>query len=135
TMGAAVAAYGSAKGPKDAVAAMGASKPVIASADEAKTKIKTYLQLGVQKDRRNISFLRTAWRSEKDPAVRAVLADAMYRSDPEDYLGSRTLLDSVTATPDVLGRLRSLAAEMKIEVPTLSSVVELSAQGNSEALA
>jgi len=132
-LGAAVAAYGSARGPQDAVASL-ASQGVIAPAEEAKTKIKTYLALGRQKDKRNISFLRTVWRSEKDPAVRAVVAESIYRSDPEDYLGARTLLDSVSGTPEVYGRLRSLAREMGMEVPAVPAVVEVAAQGNAEAL-
>ncbi|HYV49365.1 MAG TPA: D-alanyl-D-alanine carboxypeptidase/D-alanyl-D-alanine-endopeptidase [Myxococcaceae bacterium] len=134
-LGEAVAAYGTAGGPQRAVASVAAQQPVLASADEAKTKIKTYLALGRQKDKRNISFLRTVWRSEKDPAVRAVVAESIYRSDPEDYLGARTLLDSVSGTPEVYGRLRSLARDMNIDVPAVPAVVEVAAQGNAEALA
>jgi D-alanyl-D-alanine carboxypeptidase/D-alanyl-D-alanine-endopeptidase (penicillin-binding protein 4) len=133
-MGAAVAAYGSARGPQDAVAALGGQTSVIGPAEEVKTKIRTYLALGGQKDKRNISFLRTVWRSEKDPAVRAVVAESIYRSDPDDYLGARTLLDSVSGTSDVYGRLRSLAREMSIDVPAVPAVVEVAAQGNAEAL-
>src|SRR5262249_52199303 len=86
-----------------------------------------------QGDKRNIPFLRTAWRTEKDPAVRAVLADALYQSNREDYLGVRALLDSFAVTGAVYGRLRETAKELGVEVPGVSSVVELAAQGQSEA--
>ncbi len=99
------------------------------------SRIKTYLELGKQRDQRNISFLRTAWRSERDPAVRAVLADSLYQSNPNDYLGARTLLDSYAATGDVYGRLRAVARELSVEVPGVTSMVELAASGNAEALA
>lgn len=134
-LGAAVAATGSASGPGRAVAALtGPQTAIGASSEEAKTRIKTYLALGQQKDKRNITFLRTVWRSEKDPAVRAVVAESIYRSDPDDYLGARTLLDSVSGADDVYGRLRQLAREMSIEVPAVPAVVEVAAQGNAEAL-
>jgi D-alanyl-D-alanine carboxypeptidase/D-alanyl-D-alanine-endopeptidase (penicillin-binding protein 4) len=96
--------------------------------------VKTYLALGSQRDSRNIGFLRTAWRSEKDPAVRAVVAESLYQSNPQDYLGVRTLLDSYSAGTDVYGRLRTVARELSVEVPGLGSMVELAANGNAEAL-
>jgi D-alanyl-D-alanine carboxypeptidase/D-alanyl-D-alanine-endopeptidase (penicillin-binding protein 4) len=102
---------------------------------EVTSRVKTYLALGSQRDPRNISFLRTAWRSERDPAVRAVVAESLYQSNPEDYLGTRTLLDSYAAGPEVFGRLREVARELQVEVPGLGSMVELASGGNAEALA
>jgi D-alanyl-D-alanine carboxypeptidase/D-alanyl-D-alanine-endopeptidase (penicillin-binding protein 4) len=40
----------------------------------------------------------------------------------------------VSGTPEVYGRLRSLAKEMSIDVPAVPAVVEVAAQGNAEAL-
>ncbi len=134
-MGAALAASGSAKGPGQAVAEMMTQPNVVSPMEEMKTRVKTYLALGKQQDKRNISFLRTAWRSEKDPAVRAVLAQSIYQSNPQDYLGPRTLLDSFTSSPEVYGRLKAVAKELGVEVPCVSSLLELAAEGNSEALA
>ena len=74
------------------------------------------------------------WRTEKDPAVRAVVAEAIYQSNPQDYFGARALLDSFAATDVVYGRLRTLAQALKVDVPGVGSVVELAAEGNQEAI-
>jgi D-alanyl-D-alanine carboxypeptidase/D-alanyl-D-alanine-endopeptidase (penicillin-binding protein 4) len=133
-LGAAVAATGSSLGPGRAVAAFSDSPRPGGELAAVASRIKTYLELGKQRDQRNISFLRTAWRSERDPAVRAVLADSLYQSNPSDYLGARTLLDSYAASSDVYGRLRAVARELSVDVPGVGSMVELAAGGNAEAL-
>jgi D-alanyl-D-alanine carboxypeptidase/D-alanyl-D-alanine-endopeptidase (penicillin-binding protein 4) len=133
-LGAAVAATGSALGPDRAVAAMMTAPTVVGPLDELKSRAVTFLAVGRQADKRNIAFLRTAWRTEKDPAVRAIIADSLYQSDPQDYVGARLLLDSFTAGDDVYGRLRLVAAELQVEVPGFSSVVELAAGGSADAL-
>jgi len=134
-VGAAVAAAGSASGPDRAVLAVMKQDSEVSPMEEALTRVKTYLALGKQADQRNISFLRTAWRSERDPAVRAVVAESIYRSSPQDYLGVRTLLDSVSGSPEVYGRLREVARKLSIDVPGVTAVVEVAAEGNVEALA
>lgn len=133
-VGAAVAAAGSSEGPSRAVAEVMTDQERPGPLDEVKARIRTYLALGKQGDKRNISFLRTAWRSEKDPAVRAVVAESLYQSDRQDYLGARTLLDSFNAQPEVYGRLRKVALELGIDTPGVASVVDLAAEGNLEAL-
>ncbi|MCY1074599.1 D-alanyl-D-alanine carboxypeptidase/D-alanyl-D-alanine endopeptidase [Archangium lansingense] len=133
-LGAAVASVGSTMGPGRAVAELASGEQSSSPQTEVVSRVKTYLALGSQRDARNIGFLRTAWRSEKDPAVRAVVAESLYQSNPQDYLGVRTLLDSYSAGTDVYGRLRSVARELSVEVPGLGSMVELAASGNAEAL-
>jgi D-alanyl-D-alanine carboxypeptidase/D-alanyl-D-alanine-endopeptidase (penicillin-binding protein 4) len=134
-IGAAVAAVGSAGGPDRAVATvLQPSGTVPASNEEAKARIRTYLAVAQKADQRNLPFLRTAWRTEHDPAVRAVLADSIYQSDPRDYLGTRALLDSFTPGEEVFGRLRRLARELKVELPCVGSLTSLAAEGNGEAL-
>jgi D-alanyl-D-alanine carboxypeptidase/D-alanyl-D-alanine-endopeptidase (penicillin-binding protein 4) len=132
--GSAVAASGTPQGPSRAVQELMSQNVPQGSVEEAKARIRTYLALGKQGDKRNISFLRTAWRGEKDPAVRAVVAESIYQSNPQDYLGARALLDSFQATDEVYGRLRTLARDLKVDVPGVASVVELAAEGNAEAL-
>jgi D-alanyl-D-alanine carboxypeptidase/D-alanyl-D-alanine-endopeptidase (penicillin-binding protein 4) len=131
----AVAASGSREGPDQAIAAMINQPKDVSPSDQALSRIRTYLALAKQSDRRNIDFLRTALRTEKDPAVRAVVAEAIYQSNRQDYFGARALLDSFAATDVVYGRLRSLAKELKVDVPGVGSVVELAAEGNQEAIA
>ncbi len=133
-LGAAVAASGSSLGPSRAVAALADSVRPGGELAEVASRVKTYMALGEQRDPRNLSFLRTAWRSERDPALRAVLADSLYQSNPSDYLGTRTLLDSYSASSEVYGRLREVARELAVEVPGVGSMVELAAGGNAEAL-
>ena len=121
-IGAAVAAVGAPGGPDRAVATlMQPSSVPPSSNEEAKARIRTYLAVAQKADQRNLPFLRTAWRTEHDPAVRAVLADSIYQSDPRDYLGTRALLDSFTASDEVYGRLRRLARELKEPLPVEAS--------------
>lgn len=133
-LGAAIAATGSSLGPSRAVAALAENAQPAGALAEVASRVKTYLALGKQRDQRNIGFLKTAWRSERDPAVRAVLAESLYQSNPHDYLGTRTLLDSYSASPEVYGRLRQVAKDLSMEVPGVGSLVELAAGGNAEAL-
>lgn len=133
-LGAAVAATGSATGPREAVAAMTTLPHEVAPLEAIKARVKTYLAMARQGDRRQLPFLRTAWRNERDPAVRAVVAEALFQSDPGDYLGARALVDSFSAGEEVYGRLRKVARELEVEVPGVSSVVELAAAGNLDAL-
>jgi D-alanyl-D-alanine carboxypeptidase/D-alanyl-D-alanine-endopeptidase (penicillin-binding protein 4) len=134
-IGAAVAAVGAPGGPDRAVATLMQPSSVSPSSnEEAKARIRTYLAVAQKADQRNLPFLRTAWRTERDPAVRAVLADSIYQSDPRDYLGTRALLDSFTAADDVYGRLRRLARELKEPLPCVGSLTTLAAEGNGEAL-
>ncbi len=134
-MGAAVASLGSREGPSRAVAELVSPESRPGNLEEVKSRVRTYLALGQQADKRNISFLRTAWRSEKDPAVRAVVATSLFQSDPQDYLAVRTLLDSFMASPEVYGRLRVVARELELDVPGLGPMMDLAAEGNAEALA
>jgi D-alanyl-D-alanine carboxypeptidase/D-alanyl-D-alanine-endopeptidase (penicillin-binding protein 4) len=133
-VGTALLASGTAAGPGAAVAALSGPSVQPSPAEEARARLKTYLLLGGQADRRNIAFLRTAWRSERDPAVRAAIADCIYLSNPSDYIGARTLLDSFSASDDVYLRLRLLSRSLGVETPGVSSLVTLAAEGNPEAL-
>jgi D-alanyl-D-alanine carboxypeptidase/D-alanyl-D-alanine-endopeptidase (penicillin-binding protein 4) len=131
-LGAAVAASGSKGGPSAAVAAMTPST-VIGPFEELKTRLQTYVGLAQKGEKRNVALLRTAWRSEKDPAVRAIIADALYQSDPREGANVRTLLDSALATDDVYGRIKKASLEAGFDLPVLPSLVELASAGNVDA--
>ncbi len=133
-LGAAVAASGSAEGPDRAVAQVMGRESAVGPMDEAKARLRTYLTFAKQRDSRNVPFLRTAWRTERDPAVRAAVAEALYRNDPDDGLSVRALLDSFVANAEVYGRLRLLSHELAVEVPGFGSVTELAGEGNYEAV-
>lgn len=132
-LGAAVAAVGATGGPSAVVAAM-TPPSVVGPAEELEVRLKTYTEMAAKAEKRNAPFLRTAWRAEKDPAIRAAIADALYQSDPREWASARILLDTVAPTEDVFGRLRRAARKLGLEVPTVGPVVELAATGNAEAL-
>lgn len=134
-MGVAVASMGSASGPSGAVATLTGPPSVVGPLEQLEQRMRTYLSMGRAQDKRNVPFLRTAWRSEKDPAVRAAVAEALYRSDPQDYLAARLLVDSFLPSEEVYGRLRLAARELSEEVPGLSSLGEVASSGSPEALA
>ncbi len=132
-VGAAVAATGSTGGPASALASLNPPS-VVGPMEELKARIKTYAVFGQKSDKRNSPFLRTSWRTEKDPAVRAVIAEALYQSDAREYASTRMFLDSVAAGDEVYGRLKRAAKELGIDTPLVGSVVELAASGSSEAI-
>jgi D-alanyl-D-alanine carboxypeptidase/D-alanyl-D-alanine-endopeptidase (penicillin-binding protein 4) len=134
SIGAAIAAVGTPEGPAQAVAAMTQQPSVVGSADELEARMKTYVAFAQKADRRNAPFLRTTWRSEKDPAVRALIADALYQSDPREGSAVRAFLDSALPSEDVFGRVQRTSQKLGFDVPLLSSLVELSASGNLDAL-
>jgi D-alanyl-D-alanine carboxypeptidase/D-alanyl-D-alanine-endopeptidase (penicillin-binding protein 4) len=134
-LGAAVAAYGTTAGPGAAVASMTQSKSVVGPFDELRSRMKTYVTLAQKGERKSVPFLRTAWRSETDPALRAVIADALYQLEPREPSSAHMLIDSALSTDDVYGRLRKAAEADGLDMPVLPSLVELAAAGNVDAAA
>jgi D-alanyl-D-alanine carboxypeptidase/D-alanyl-D-alanine-endopeptidase (penicillin-binding protein 4) len=134
-IGAALAASGSPQGPDRAVAQLVTQDVVTGTLEELKSRVKTYLAMAKPSDKHNQTFLRTAWRTERDPAVRAVVANALYLSNPQDYLAQRMLLDSLQPSDDVYGRLARVAKQLSDETPGVASVLDLAAEGNLDALA
>jgi D-alanyl-D-alanine carboxypeptidase/D-alanyl-D-alanine-endopeptidase (penicillin-binding protein 4) len=132
-LGAAMAAFGSASGPGAAVASMTQAKNVVGPFSELRSRMKTYLALAQKGERRAVPFLRTAWRSETDPAVRAVIADTLYQLEPREASSAFRLIESAVASEDVYGRLRKAAEADGLEVPVLPSLVELACAGNVDA--
>lgn len=134
-LGAAVAATGTSSGPSAAVASMTQSKSVVGPFAELRSRMKTYVTLAQKGERKSVPFLRTAWRSETDPALRAVIADALYQLEPREPSSAHMLLESALATDDVYGRLRKAAEADGLDVPVLPSLVELASAGSVDAAA
>ncbi|MBX7098958.1 MAG: D-alanyl-D-alanine carboxypeptidase/D-alanyl-D-alanine-endopeptidase [Myxococcaceae bacterium] len=133
-LGAAVAATGSAGGPSAAVATL-TPAPLVGPMEELKTRLKTWQAFAGKGDKKGLAFLRTSWRSERDPAVRAAIAETLYQSDPREGASVRLLLDSASAGDEVLGRLVRASRDLKAPLPLIPSLVELGVSGNGEALA
>ncbi|MFN7133548.1 MAG: D-alanyl-D-alanine carboxypeptidase/D-alanyl-D-alanine-endopeptidase, partial [Myxococcales bacterium] len=133
-IGASIAELGGPGGPAAGLAKAMGPPPKAGTEAELKARITTYETLAAMADPRNLTFLRTALRNEPDPALKALVADAMFRSDPEDGATARALLDTFDPGPDVLGRLRRVSKEMVLPTPLLGSLARIAAEGNGEAL-
>ncbi|HUJ24612.1 MAG TPA: D-alanyl-D-alanine carboxypeptidase/D-alanyl-D-alanine-endopeptidase, partial [Myxococcales bacterium] len=120
-------------GREAALAALSQLGPQDATPAELKARIATYAQLSAAADKKNLPFLRTALRTERDPLLRVVLADALYRSDPDG--GGGALLEAMPASPELFLRLRSVGRELSLPVPAVSSLLDLAVDGSPEALA
>lgn len=133
-LGAAVAATGSAGGPSAAVATL-TPAPLVGPMEELKTRLRTWQAFAGKGDKKGLAFLRTSWRSERDPAVRAAIAETLYQADPREGASVRLLLDSASSGDEVLGRLVRASRDLKGPLPLIPSLVELGVSGNGEALA
>jgi D-alanyl-D-alanine carboxypeptidase/D-alanyl-D-alanine-endopeptidase (penicillin-binding protein 4) len=101
---------------------------------DLKARMAIYEQLASMHDPRNVTLLRTAMRTERDPALRAVVAEAVYRSDPNDSSGARALVEHYDCNAEVFGRLRQIARDFASSTPVLGSLTMIAAQGDLEAL-
>jgi D-alanyl-D-alanine carboxypeptidase/D-alanyl-D-alanine-endopeptidase (penicillin-binding protein 4) len=128
TLGVTVAASGGTAASQKAVARN------VSPEAQSLNRLKTYLALGHQRDARNVPFLRTALRSETDPAVRAILAEALYQSTPEETDLAHAFLEAYSPDPAVFGRLVKVAQGEASSIPGLQSVMELAARGSEDAL-
>ena len=115
-----------------ALASLSQLSPQEAQPAELKARIATYASLASAPDKKNLPFLRSALRTERDPLLRVVLADALYRSDPDQ--GGGALLEAMPASPDLFLRLRSVGRELSLPVPAVSSLLDLAVDGSPEAL-
>jgi serine-type D-Ala-D-Ala carboxypeptidase/endopeptidase (penicillin-binding protein 4) len=133
-VGNALAASGSAElGAVVAAATPPASEE--GSAADVRAHLATYYQLGRSADRRNVSFLRTALSTERDPVLRLAAAEAIYLSDPDSPAGRRAFLEALTADGESYGRLHALAQDATGPVPVLGSLADLASEGHPGALA
>lgn len=103
-----------------------------ATTSELRARVATFANLGKVADKRNLPFLRSALRTERDPVLRAVVADAIYRSDPE--FGVPGLLENVPAAPETFAKLRALGQDLSLPTPLVSSLIDVAAEGNADAL-
>jgi D-alanyl-D-alanine carboxypeptidase/D-alanyl-D-alanine-endopeptidase (penicillin-binding protein 4) len=134
-LGIAIAAAGGAIDPAQVSKQMvAAAQPQSSPLDELKARVATYNSLGKLANKHNLPFLRTALRTERDPALKVVVADALYRSDPSDGSGARALLDAWSIAPEVWGRLKAVSHDAGSEEPVISSLLDVAAEGNAEAM-
>jgi len=101
---------------------------------DVKAHLATYYRLGRSADTRNVSFLRTALKTEGDPVLRMAAAEAVYLSDPDSDSAKRAFLDGVAADAASFSRLQALAEGVEAPPPVLASLADLAAEGDAEAL-
>jgi D-alanyl-D-alanine carboxypeptidase/D-alanyl-D-alanine-endopeptidase (penicillin-binding protein 4) len=127
-------------GPAALTAAVALARPpaldaaAAASPADLANAVRTYYALGRAGDPRNVAFLRTALRTETDPALRLAVAESAYLSDPDGDTARRTFLDTVSPEETSLGRLWAAVGGDE-PPPVVRSLGELAAEGGSEALA
>ncbi|MEN9796650.1 MAG: hypothetical protein RL653_346 [Pseudomonadota bacterium] len=132
---AAVAALGAppGQGPAEALSTLVEPPPTLDDA-ALREKVKLYAGLGAAADLREAPLLRSLFRSERDGAVRAAVADALYRCSPDEAVGGRAVLEALEPEDAVYGRLRRACGELGVPVPGLGPLVDLAASGHPEAL-
>ena len=134
-LGVAIAEAGGTLSPDQAARQMVANAvPVASPMAELRQRVTTFASLGKLHDKRNLPFLRTALRTERDPAVRAVVAEAMFASDPSDSSNGRAVLDNWSATPEVFGRLEAVGRDLGTPMPVIGALLDIAADGSPEAL-
>jgi D-alanyl-D-alanine carboxypeptidase/D-alanyl-D-alanine-endopeptidase (penicillin-binding protein 4) len=112
---------------------LAALAPAELSPAELRARVVTYAAMAQSRDKKNLPFLRSALRSERDPVVRVVVADALVRSDPEQ--GGGPLLEAMPASTDLFLKLRAVGRELSLPVPAVSPLLDLAVDGSAEALA
>jgi len=132
-LGGMLAALGAPEAGVREAALAAATLPQEAQPAELRARIATYAGLASAGDKKNLPFLRSALRSERDPLLRIVLADAVYRSDPDQ--GGGVLLEVMPPSAELFLRLRSVGRELALPVPAVSSLLDLAVDGSAEALA
>lgn len=134
-IGAALAAVGS-RGGADAAVALAQPPPSEPTTplDVLGARMATFYRLGKAADARNGLFLRTALRSERDPALRVAIAEALRFAEPDDGSVPGMLLEHFAPTPEVWGRLREAARRVELPMPAVDSLIDFAAAGSQEAL-
>ncbi len=136
-IGAALAASGGAPGTLGAAIAAAHAPPAAgpeASPADLASALRTYYALGRAGDPRNVQVLRTALRSETEPALRVAIAECVYLSDPDGETSARTFLEAIPSDPRILLRLWTAGADEDPR-PVLASLGDLAGEGTPDAVA
>ncbi len=124
-----LAAFGAPAGSEPRMPLIPAPVEVVPDLDERAAVYLALLQAG---DQRNATYLRRAFESETDPVLRALAADALYRSDPGQ--GAGRLIESFQPVAEAISRIRRLSIGITDPMPVLCSIADLAAQGSSDAM-
>ncbi|MHB8418463.1 MAG: D-alanyl-D-alanine carboxypeptidase/D-alanyl-D-alanine endopeptidase [Myxococcales bacterium] len=99
-----------------------------------RSRAESYARLGRAQDPANVPLLLAALGRESNSAVRALAAEALYRSEPDDAEASQALVDALPASPAQLGELLALARDLGLPPPLVGSLVDLGEDGDPSGL-
>ena len=119
--------------PADRAARLALTTALELPPDEQKARIANYAQMAFTHDKKNLVLLRSAVRTERDPLVRLMAADALFRIDAES--GTGPLLEALPPGGELLARLRRATRGTQLAMPVIPSLLDLAAEGNSDAFA
>jgi len=102
-------------------------------------RLHQYAQLAEARDAANAPFLRMAVRNEREYAPRAMAADALYQSEPDDVEASEALMENLPRNAAELDQLRAAGRETGLNEPfgawpLWASLVDLASDGDARAL-
>jgi D-alanyl-D-alanine carboxypeptidase/D-alanyl-D-alanine-endopeptidase (penicillin-binding protein 4) len=80
---------------------------------DPKERMQHYAKLAEARDPANAPFLKTAVRSERDYALRALAADALYQSSPDDAEAAEALLENVPRSRVEFQQLRVVGRDTR----------------------
>ncbi len=123
----------------EALAAGGSPAPPAAGAlpDDAaarRGRAEDYAKAAERADPDDVPRLVSALGRERDPALRALAAEALWRCAPDDADAADALADDMPASPADLDRLLALAQDLALPPPLVSSLVDLAGDGNARGL-
>gem|GEM_PF-111012 len=90
--------------------------------------------VALERDAGNLPRLFALLPGERDPAKRALIADAILQTAPDNGDAARTFLRHFDLSEDCFGRLVKMARNESVPTPLIQSLAGLAADGNQEAL-
>ncbi len=111
----------------------GSPAPTVILADDPasrRSRAEGYARMARAQDPANVPQLLAALGRESDGAVKALAAEALYRSEPDETEASQALVDALPANPAQLSELLGLARDLGLPPPLLGSLVDLGEDGD-----
>jgi D-alanyl-D-alanine carboxypeptidase/D-alanyl-D-alanine-endopeptidase (penicillin-binding protein 4) len=106
---------------------------------DPKERLQGYAHLAEARDPANAPLLKMAVRNEREYALRAMAADALYQSAPDDAEAAEALLENLPKNAAEFERLRTAGRDTRLSEPfgawpIWASLVDLASDGDARAL-
>ncbi len=132
-LGATIAAHGAPDRARQQAVAQNTT-PILTPLTQLREDLVLFNGIASEEDPRNLPQLFATLKTERDPALRAIVAEAAYRSAPDNPAAVRALIEHADLRPEGFGRLVSLARAEKIATPLVAALMSLAAEGDADAL-